>query len=183
MKEHPKAVGDRSTLAIMLGLQEAGYRIAAVPFGENTRYDLVIASASELARVQCKSGRLRAGAVRFKTCSTYDHHSIRKPSRDYLGEVDYFAIYCRENSGVYLVPIRDLDVRVQGALRVTPPRNNQRRYVRFAADYEIAKVTVSPAPVMGSPSPEPPARAARAESRAPARAASASTSSSRRRGA
>jgi hypothetical protein len=37
--EHPKGVGDRTTLALMLALREAGYSIS-VPFGENTRNDL-----------------------------------------------------------------------------------------------------------------------------------------------
>jgi len=41
--EHPKAVGDRSTLAIMLALRAVGFAIY-LPFGENTRSDLVIAT-------------------------------------------------------------------------------------------------------------------------------------------
>jgi PD-(D/E)XK endonuclease len=39
--EHPKDVGDRSTLAVMLALCAAGYAVC-LPFGENTRCDLVI---------------------------------------------------------------------------------------------------------------------------------------------
>src|SRR5580765_1836378 len=60
--EHPKDVGDKSTLAIMLALRETGYGVL-VPFGENTRYDLVIDDGCALRRVQCKTGRLRRGAV------------------------------------------------------------------------------------------------------------------------
>ena len=37
--EHPKAVGDRTTLAVMLALEEAGYPFL-IPFGENTRYEI-----------------------------------------------------------------------------------------------------------------------------------------------
>jgi hypothetical protein len=37
--EHPKDVGDRSTLAIVYGLRSIGHEVL-VPFGENTRYDL-----------------------------------------------------------------------------------------------------------------------------------------------
>ena len=59
---HPKDVGDKSTLAIMLALRETGFGVL-VPFGENTRYDLVIDDGSALRRVQCKTGRLRRGAV------------------------------------------------------------------------------------------------------------------------
>ena len=48
--EHPKGIGDRTTLAVMLALREAGYGLL-VPFGENTRYDLVIESDDRLEKV------------------------------------------------------------------------------------------------------------------------------------
>jgi hypothetical protein len=50
------------------------------------------------------------------------------------------AVYCPDTSGVYLVPIDDLAVERQGALRVEAPRNNQKRFIRFASDYEVARV-------------------------------------------
>jgi hypothetical protein len=134
--------GDRTTLAVMLGLHEAGYSFS-VPFGENVRFDLVLIEKHRLARVQCKTGRLRNGAVVFATCSCYGHH--RNPvaaRRDYIGEVEYFAVYCHELSTVYLVPIADLETRIQAMLRVDPPRNNQWQRVRFARNYEIARVEV-----------------------------------------
>jgi hypothetical protein len=140
--DHPKAIGDRCTLAVMLALQARGLPFS-IPFGENTRYDLIVDLGHELLRVQCKSGRLRLGAVRFKTASSYAHHPNPKtPKRDYLGEIDAFAVYCPETRGVYLVPIEQIALTWQGALRVDPPRNGQRRRIRFAADYEIAKVTL-----------------------------------------
>jgi PD-(D/E)XK endonuclease len=142
--EHPKAIGDRTTLAVMQALDLAGYSLA-VPFGENVRYDLVIDDGERLFRVQCKTGRLRQGAVRFAACSTYHHHA--QPlhwSRDYLGQIDYFAVYCPETTGVYLVPIEDLDVRTKGALRVTPSRNGQRRGIHDANRYEVGRVRTQP---------------------------------------
>jgi hypothetical protein len=136
--EHPKAVGDRSTLAVMLALQRAGY-VVLMPFGENTRYDLVIENETGFARVQCKTGRLRGGAVRFAACSSYAHHpNPGLTRRDYLGEIDFFGVYCPETGGVYLVPIADAPVRRQGALRIAPPRNGQSRKIRLAATYELA---------------------------------------------
>jgi hypothetical protein len=51
----PKAIGDRSTLAIIFALQANGFDLL-VPFGENTRYDLVIDDGTRLACVQCKTG-------------------------------------------------------------------------------------------------------------------------------
>jgi PD-(D/E)XK nuclease superfamily protein len=141
--EHPKAIGDRTTLAVMLALQAVGYGVL-VPFGENTRYDLVIEDGDTLARVQCKTGRLRNGAVVFRPCSTYGHHpNPREVRRHYLGQIEYFAVHCPETAGVYLIPIAELENRNSAALRIDPPRNSQQRRIRFAAKYEIAKVAFS----------------------------------------
>ena len=140
--EHPKSKGDRTTLAVMIALREEGYAIS-IPFGENTRYDLLIDDGKAIARVQCKTGRLRAGAVLFAVCSCYGHH--RNPSqvrRDYHGEVDYFAVFCQETEGVYLVPIGEISTRVVGTLRVEPPRNNQVKHVRWAADFQIGSLAL-----------------------------------------
>jgi hypothetical protein len=138
----PKAVGDRTTLALMLALYDAGFAVA-VPFGENTRYDLLIDDGCVVSRVQCKTGRLREGRIRFNTCSSYAHHpNPRVTKRTYIGEIDYFGVYCPETAGAYLVPIAHASVKRMASLRVNEPRNNQRRFVRFARDYEVGRVAV-----------------------------------------
>jgi hypothetical protein len=144
--DHPKDVGDRRTLAVMIALRGLGFAIS-VPFGENTRYDLVIDDGERLARVQCKTGRLRLGAVRWPACSSYAHHSNPgSPQRDYLNQIEYFGIHCPDNGGVYLVPIEDAQVRRQGALRVEAARNGQRKHIRDAAMYEIGFVAARAEP-------------------------------------
>ncbi len=142
MREHPKVVGDRTTLAVMAALQAAGYDLYA-PFGENTRVDLIAEGGEHLLRIQIKSGRLRDGAVRFSCCSNYAHHPAPALARRaYHGEVDAFAVYCRETRGVYLVPIGELPVNTEASLRLAPARNNQQRRIRLAADYEIGRVAI-----------------------------------------
>jgi hypothetical protein len=92
--------------------------------------------------VQCKTGRLREGSIRFAVCSCYGHH--RNPQtnrRNYHGQIDFFAVYCPETAGVYMIPIDDLPSASCAHLRVDTPRNHQRKRIRFAADYEIARVT------------------------------------------
>jgi hypothetical protein len=140
--QHPKDIGDRSTMAIMFALRLEGYPVM-VPFGENTRYDIVIDTGSQLRRVQCKTGRLRDGAVIFRTCSTYGHHPNPKIiRRDYEGEIDDFAVYCPELGAVYLIPIEAVPTRTMGMLRVSPPRNGQHKRIRLAAAYEVARIDV-----------------------------------------
>jgi hypothetical protein len=141
--EHPKDVGDRTTLAVMLALRGVGLAVL-VPFGENTRYDLVVDDGGSFARIQCKSGRLRGGAVRWSMCSNYAHHpNPRVRQRGYLGEVDYFGVYCPETEGVYLIPIADVPLRRQGTLRVEEPRNGQQKFIRYAHRYKIGEVRLA----------------------------------------
>jgi hypothetical protein len=142
--EHPKTIGDRTTLAIIAGLNAAGF-LVTIPFGENTRYDLVIDDGTRLLRVQCKTGRLRKGAVAFNTCSSYAHHQNPQViKRTYEGEIDLFGVYCPETEDVYLIPIEDVPAKRQGRLRVGPPLNNQRRRIRDASTYRVASVSVVP---------------------------------------
>ena len=140
--EHPKIVGDRTQLAVMAALYEAGYGLY-LPFGENTRCDLIVERDGQLWRVQVKTGRLRQGAVLFNVCSSYGHHPNPKIlRRTYEGEVDFFGVHCRETSRAYLVPIDDLPLRRYATLRVEPARNNQRERIRWARDYEIGTVAI-----------------------------------------
>ena len=83
---------------------------------------------------------MRFGAVEFATASSYAHHPDEATQRHYRGQIDAFAVYCRETGGVYLIPIEDLPLD-RAYLRVREPRNGQCKRVRFARDHEIATVT------------------------------------------
>jgi len=70
--------------------------------------------------------------VVFNSRST-DHGSGPK---SYLGLADIFGVYFPPTSTVYLVPI-DAVAAFEGRLRLEPTRNNQRRLIRYAAEFEI----------------------------------------------
>jgi hypothetical protein len=153
--EHPKDIGDRTQLAVTFALREAGFTVL-VPYGENTRYDLVIDDGEWLARVQCKTGRLFNGAVIWSTCSSYGHHPNPKPRKlDYHGEIEFFGVHCRETGAVYLVPMTDLPVKRQASLRVAPARNFQKKYIREASQYEIGRVSFTAGLRVSSGAPAP----------------------------
>jgi hypothetical protein len=61
--------------------------------------------------------------------------------RSYRGLADIFGVYFPQTDGVYLVPIEEV-ADSKGWLRVEPTRNNQKRGVRFAADFEIDRWTI-----------------------------------------
>jgi hypothetical protein len=56
---------------------------------------------------------------------------------DYQGQIDFFGVYCPDNGKVYLVPIQDATTKSMCALRITPPKHNQQKKIRWAAQYEV----------------------------------------------
>lgn len=108
-----------------------------VPFGDGHPYDLAVELETSMLRVQCKRAWPSKGCLTFNSHST-DHGHGR---RSYLGLADIFGIYFPQNDNVYLVPVHEI-VSVKGSLRLEPTRNNQRRGVRFAADYQMDRWTI-----------------------------------------
>ena len=132
VKRDTKRVGDISEAAVALALLEAGYRVC-VPFGENNRFDLVVERDNVLARVQVKTGRIRNGSIIFNCFSSHTHRG-GAAARRYIGEIEYFGVYCAALRSVYLVPVGDVNV-VKGYLRVEAAKNNQSRKLRWAQAY------------------------------------------------
>jgi PD-(D/E)XK nuclease superfamily protein len=84
--EHPKDIGDRSTLAIMLGLRAQGFAVS-VAFGENTRCDLVIDNGETLAREQCPT--TNAACLRVEPSRNSQERYVRHAAAYEVGRVAF----------------------------------------------------------------------------------------------
>lgn len=133
---HPVDVGMRSEAAILLRFIELGYDVL-VPHGVNHRYDFVLDQGDRFLRVQCKTGRLRNGAIEFSAQSIRSN-TKEILTRSYIGEVDYFAVYCRATDGVFMIPC-DASTPRHLTLRLVPTANNQGMKIRWAAQHELAR--------------------------------------------
>lgn len=129
-------VGEVSRWQIIAALTRRGKQLL-LPVGDHLRYDLAIDDEGTFLRVQCKTGRLVNGAVRFLTCSIDSRNKNgRTICRSYRGEVELFGVFCPDNGKCYLVPVEKIgpnDCR----LRIDPPRNGQKTHIRWAEDYEL----------------------------------------------
>ncbi len=115
---------------------QRGFRVL-VPFGDGHPYDLAVhLGGSELLRVQCKTAWAESGCLIFN-CRSTDHGD---GPQSYIGVADVFGVFFPPNQSVYLVPI-DGVANFKGRLRLDPTRNNQRRGVRMATDFEIDRWT------------------------------------------
>jgi hypothetical protein len=134
LSSHPVDVGQRTEAVVLAELVKRGHRVL-IPYGTNHRYDLVVDTGERFIRVQCKSGRLRAGRICFRTASSRAN-TLRAFSRSYDGEIDLFLVYCPETGRIYAVDVDDA-ASSMGSLRVVPAANGQVKGVRWAADHEL----------------------------------------------
>lgn len=114
------------------------------PLSDGHRYDLAFDVGTRVMRVQCKWA-LRHGDVIEIRCRT----SRRGPegfmhamySRD---EVDLIVGYCAQLDSCYALPPDVFDGHAAVALRLAPTRNNQLAGIRWARDFELARLDFLP---------------------------------------
>jgi hypothetical protein len=117
--------------AIKLGIDV--YR----PVAEGGRYDMIFAT-DRLLRVQCKWAS-RRGTVLTISCQSARRCADGFIRRRYTAEeVDAIAAYCLELDRCFLLPIALVENRPSISLRLAPCRNNQRRRVNWADDFDFA---------------------------------------------
>jgi hypothetical protein len=131
----PKDKGEMTEAIVLAELAKRGYPVL-LPFGDNQRYDFVVERDGRFVRLQCKTGRLRKGAVEFCCTSTYQTYGMQKRHTHYRGQIDAFIVWCYENEEVYLVPVDDAGTN-RCCLRVAPARNGQISKTRPADRYRL----------------------------------------------
>jgi len=108
------------------------------PLGDHLRYDLAyyLEETGELVRIQCKAGRYdhNKGCIFFKNFNRSGGGGKR---RGYVGDAEYFGVYCSELNKVYLVPVDIATYASEVSLRFDHPKNNQEKKIIWARDYEI----------------------------------------------
>lgn len=127
-----KSVGERTEGVVLAHLLKKGMAVC-LPFGNNQRYDMVVDDGNGLQKIQCKTGKLKNGCVIFWACST---NGFTGKKTSYRGQVDAFIVYCPDNEKFYKVPVDEAS-STYASLRIDPPRNTQKCFIRWAKDFEI----------------------------------------------
>lgn len=128
-----KKIGDITTATILSHLLQKGYFVL-LPFGDSLRYDLVVEKDNKFERIQCKTGRLKDGFIVFSTASLTWYPTYNR--KNYVGQIDYFGVYCPQNGKCYLIPVDQVG-QTRANLRVEPTKNSQNKNIRWATEFEI----------------------------------------------
>ena len=140
-----KEKGDLAELRVAADLAARGCRLA-IPFGENSDYDLIADSGDRLHRVQVKYTESDGEVVHVRCCShSLTNGRVRQTKLYTSAMVDWIAVYDRTTDCCFYIPAQELGLgRAMIHLRLTPARNNQRAGIRFADDFRGFPETLKP---------------------------------------
>ena len=129
--------GAIAELAVQLAATKLGIDVY-LPVAEGGRYDMIFDLDEGPVRVQCKWAS-RYGDVLIARCRRCRRNRDGLVRRLYTPEeIDAFALYCLELDRCFFVPMADAEGLQEIRLRVSAARNNQRRGIRWADDFDFA---------------------------------------------
>jgi PD-(D/E)XK endonuclease len=108
------------------------------PVAEGGRCDMILGIGDELLRLQCKWASVVRDVVVIRSQTFRRTRSGYRKTTYSADEVDAIAAYCNELDRCFLVPIERIEGRPALALRIAPTKNNQRRRVNWADDFDFA---------------------------------------------
>lgn len=136
MELNSKEKGNLTELQCITAVYELGYK-AAIPYGENSRYDFILDTGDKLLKIQVKtSSTVDEDSFKF-SCRSTRVNSQGNVSKKYTAEeIDYFATYY--NGKCYLVPVQECGTDKK--LRYNYPANGQKKGINLAENYELQRV-------------------------------------------
>lgn len=138
-----KQKGDLAELKVACDLRRRGYEIA-IPFGEESSYDLVVDRCGRLERVQVKYAERGERSVVEVRCYSMTIVNGKVHSRTPYTQdtIDWLAVYEATADRCYYIPARELgNGRLNFTLRFAPTANCQSAGIRFADQYTNMELT------------------------------------------
>ena len=131
-----KQKGNLTELQCITAFYELGYSVS-IPYGENSRYDIIADIYGHLLRIQIKTSSPLKGAedeAFVFSCRSTRVNTQGNISRKYTAnEIDFFATFYRGKC--YLIPVSECST--EKTLRFVAPKGKSN--VNLAANYELQK--------------------------------------------
>lgn len=132
-----KDKGDLAVAKAILHLLEHDIRVC-MPLSEHLPFDLiaVMPDMTTLKRVQVKYRALENGFIPMSFRSNYYNSKRIYTVKVDLSQIDAYATYCPETDTTYYMRVDEIpQAAVAINLRVTPPRNGQKKGIWLAANH------------------------------------------------
>ena len=137
---HSKSIGDIGEAKVLAKFLELGYDVY-LPFGENTRIDMIVDINGELYKIQVKTcSKIDNGCSKFHLsngCYRAGHDKAYLYAYNNT-QIDYFALYSMEAEEIYFIHVDDANS--SGIWIRNNKPNKEHTSIRNAEDYLIDNV-------------------------------------------
>lgn len=113
----------------------------SIPFGDNTRYDLIADFNGKLNKIQVKycNQLSETGSVSCP-CASSTNHTTNKHLSTYENDVDYICFYLACWDEVIIVPIEQIGTKKTISFRLDKPKTTNQFSVNLVEDYSFDKI-------------------------------------------
>ena len=132
-----KQLGLLGELKAQYDFIKAGWDVS-IPLGDYCTYDFIAIKNNKSLRIQVKTTEIihhDEGIMKFSVTSANYYVNKIYTEKD----CDYFYLYCLENEKGYLYSLQN-GTRTDIFLRIYPPKNNQKKGINFAENFEFSKI-------------------------------------------
>jgi hypothetical protein len=126
-----KQKGDIAEAYITFLLKKHGFNVL-LPWGEDTRYDIVTEKNGIFKRIQVKHVTSRNGILEVPMRSCNSNHIIHYS----LSQIDIIAAYEPKFNKVFFISLKNNINRSSYKLRFVPAKNKQMKYIHSASAFE-----------------------------------------------
>ena len=132
--------GLTTELICMQKFIELGY-IVSVPYGNNSRYDLLVDNGTTIWKVQCKTAKLNEnGSYTIQTCNKVSTTTQRRVKHYTKDEIDFIASVIQNQ--LVIIPVELIEKTASKVFRTELPKYGAKSNCNLIEDFTVEKYLI-----------------------------------------
>ena len=132
---HTKTKGNIAETFVLANLIKEGFAVS-IPYGENSRYDLIIDTKKGLKRIQVKyiSKRKDRGSYVLPLRSIRANKNKNRIIHYTSDQVDFMVGYCLDNNSCYIIPMDKIKMKSEIHLWIDKKPTGKNQFETFDSE-------------------------------------------------
>ncbi len=132
--------GLTTELICMQKFIELGY-IVSVPYGNNSRYDLLVDNGATIWKIQCKTAKLNEnGSYTIQTCNKVSTTTQRRVKHYTKDEIDFIASVIQNQ--LVIIPVELIEKTASKIFRTELPKYGAKSNCNLIEDFTVEKYLI-----------------------------------------
>jgi len=132
--------GLTTELICMQKFIELGY-IVSVPYGNNSRYDLLVDNGTTIWKIQCKTAKLNEnGSYTIQTCNKVATATQRRVKHYTKDEIDFIASIIQNQ--LVIIPVELIEKTASKVFRTELPKYGAKSNCNLIEDFTVEKYLI-----------------------------------------